>query len=62
MSRHKMIAYCSTPKCTGSDTYAGGFTIVMEHARREQLVRHIEDTVCPFCGSRDWHLSDGCER
>lgn len=34
------------------------FWIKMEWMDKQELIEHIEDTVCPDCGSDNWELTD----
>lgn len=34
------------------------FYIEMQHFTKKELISHIEETVCPNCGSENWSLKD----
>ena len=58
MGTRKIIACCKD--CEKADR-CGEFPIVFEWLDKKELIKHIEDTHCPDCGSDDWHLTDESE-
>lgn len=45
----------------GYPTEYGEFSIVMEWFSKEALLKYIEGTHCPDCGSNNWYLTDASE-
>lgn len=54
MSVHSMLTNCN--EC-GEEFY-----IDIEYDTSETLKDKAENTVCPKCGSKNWFMTDACER
>ena len=69
MSTHSMTCICKDcfekKNKDSFDMYHeqyGVFSITMEYLTRQGLIEHISKTVCPYCKSPNWYLTDSCNR
>ena len=55
MGTRVQMAIC---KDCQKEKYDNEFWIVLEWMDKEELIRHIQGTVCPNCGGSNWSLTD----